>query len=1335
MWTGVGYDFYNDDATIEPDDHGTHVAGTVAAVNNNGAGVSGIAGGSGSNDGVRLMSCQVFTPAGGSGSGFHLAPIYAADNGACISQNSWTYGSPNSYSQAVLDAIDYFNTNGGGSALLNGGITIFGAANFNSSDHFYPAYYSGTFSVAATNNQDVKSYYSNFGTWVDVSAPGGETNAILQRGVLSTISDDAYDFYQGTSMAAPHSSGVAALIVSLAFGSLTPANIADIIRNTTDDHYVVNPDYAGQLGTGRLNAYRALLETQDYISGIFNPQTFIATPVSTNQINLEWTKNTANQDVMILGSLSSTIGKPADGIAYTTGQAIPGGGIVLYRGGNTSVTQPNLNAATTYYFMAFSYNPDNAYSSGKSANATTFCDPVSTLPWIEGFENVGSVTTFNSDLSSINGLCGWSYDMVTGGGRLRFEAGSDFYFGGTKAATLDRSSTGPDNVNYLIAELDLTNYSGSGDLELSFYYMDHGEEAHLNDRVWIRGNNTDPWIEIYDLVSNQGTAGYWNSVSELDLDASLAAAVPPQTVSSTFQIRYGQEDNSSANSTAEMAGYTFDDISISGSFHLYWTGAISANWDNPGNWDKNVVPAAGVHVIIPASANTWPVKTGDIILGTSCGNIIMEGSSKLTVTGSLSIPSGKSFTCNTDAVIYLGGDWINLGEFEPGTGTVVFAGNSNSDIDVATVADNSLQTTFSGGNGSNGNMFDIIAINEIIITSFDGNLIAGTRDIHIYYKSGTYAGYESNAAAWTFVGTESVTSFGAGSSTPIPIPLNVTIPAGQRYAFYIHTEDLKYTNGTAAGNVYASDANLQFLEGCGKGGDLFSLFTFPTRIFNGVIYYTYPFAGSVTYNNLVINKSNAEVQNNGALAVDGNLTIKPGAWFTNGLDKTITITNDVWLEADAGAMASYIDNGSTSVTGVTYVEQYLSYSPPFQYHAISSPISDATINTYYGMFLYEYDEPTNGFVNLSVPATLPLDTGKGYYVTGSEQYIGVATITFETTPPAGVLNTGDVTLTDFTREGPDPQFRGFRLVGNPWPCALHWNENWTMSGLSGWMVFIDNGSYRGYHPTQGPFNGGTDIIPSTQGFWVRALNNNASLTIPASERIHSSQGFHKEQKAYTNPGIRLEVESNGQHDEAVVVFHPEGHIGFDGYYDLAKFTNPEGVPQLYTVSEGMKYAFNVLSEEYVDVIVPLYFEIISQGLYQLKATAIDNMAEEIKVYLEDLKEGTITDLKSDPEYEFSYDQSDEPHRFNLHFKNSWYGTENVLQNSIRIYSYANRIYIQTPFQQQGKVLVYDILGKKLISIRINETGQTIIPVTSGTGYYLVKVQVDNKVKTEKVFIK
>ncbi len=263
MWPGIGWDFVNNDASIEPADHATHVAGTVAAVNNNGTGVSGVAGGSGSYDGVRLMSCQVF--AGFSSGGFHLAPVYAADNGACISQNSWTYSSPDTYDQSVLDAIDYFNANGGGAAMVNGGITIFAAANYASSNNYYPAYYSGTFAVAATTNQDIKAYYSNYGSWVDISAPGGETNVVEQKGIFSTLSGDSYGFMEGTSMACPHASGVAALIVSLGYGSLSPSDVANIISSTTDDIDGVNPGYIGQLGTGRLNAFQALQQTQAYL--------------------------------------------------------------------------------------------------------------------------------------------------------------------------------------------------------------------------------------------------------------------------------------------------------------------------------------------------------------------------------------------------------------------------------------------------------------------------------------------------------------------------------------------------------------------------------------------------------------------------------------------------------------------------------------------------------------------------------------------------------------------------------------------------------------------------------------------------------------------------------------------------------------------------------------------------------------------------------------------------------------------------------------------------------------------------------------------------------------
>ena len=280
MWDQIGYNFVHNSSNVIPHDHGTHVAGTVAAVNDNGIGVSGVAGGSGTGDGVRLMSCQVFTSA--SNGGFHLAPVYAADNGAAISQNSWGYSMDGVYEQPVLDAIDYFNAHGGGEAM-EGGITIFSAGNSGTPGQRYPACYSGAFSVAATNNQDQKSWYSTYDFWVDISAPGGETHIVTQRGVLSTLTGNSYGYYQGTSMAAPHCSGVAALIISAAYGSIDAENLAEILRSTADDHYAQNPSYIGQLGTGRLNALNALL----YL-GVGNaPQNLTAFPEN-ESVFLQW---------------------------------------------------------------------------------------------------------------------------------------------------------------------------------------------------------------------------------------------------------------------------------------------------------------------------------------------------------------------------------------------------------------------------------------------------------------------------------------------------------------------------------------------------------------------------------------------------------------------------------------------------------------------------------------------------------------------------------------------------------------------------------------------------------------------------------------------------------------------------------------------------------------------------------------------------------------------------------------------------------------------------------------------------------------------------------------
>ncbi len=369
IWSGVGYNFVSNSSTLVAGSHGTHTSGTIGALTNNGVGVSGIAGGSGSNNGVRLMSCQVFTSS--SSGGFEDAPVYAADNNAAISQNSWGYTSVNVYDQAVLDAIDYFNANGGGS-VLNGGITIYAAGNNNATGNWYPGCYSGTLSVAATDHKDVRAWYSNYGDWVDVSAPGGDTS-VTNQGVLSTISGSSYAYYQGTSMACPHTSGVAALLISKAIRSgniLTRTALASLITSTTDNHYSLNTGYTGKLGSGRINAQTALLALD---SNALYPPTNLSATAGNQLVNLSW-------------------GVPA--IGTPTGYKIYRDGVLKTTVTGLSFTDTGLTNGTTYsYYLKAVYasgdsdptgtvtaTPNNLTSvvigSGTTATTTTTASPV-----------------------------------------------------------------------------------------------------------------------------------------------------------------------------------------------------------------------------------------------------------------------------------------------------------------------------------------------------------------------------------------------------------------------------------------------------------------------------------------------------------------------------------------------------------------------------------------------------------------------------------------------------------------------------------------------------------------------------------------------------------------------------------------------------------------------------------------------------------------------------------------------------------------------------------------------------------------------------------------------
>ena len=316
-----GFNFFQcktlEDNTIKPSHsidctkgsgHGTHVAGIIGAINNNGKGVSSIAGGTGNKDGVRLMSCQIFygdNGAKGTDAEAAMGFIYAADNGACIAQCSWGHTSEIlKKDQEYIDsapmeyaALQYFmdpaNSN---HPSLEGNIAVFAAGNQGNPYSIYPGSLSDILSVTALDCRYLPAGYSNYGPGCKIAAPGGEwlgvagdySTMILSTGKgtehpgtpsISSLNHQ-YVFMFGTSMACPHIAGVLALGVSYAgkIGKkftrdeltsklLTSANDIDHLMTGSKRFYESTTSYVdlplerykGKMGTGAVDAWKFLM--------------------------------------------------------------------------------------------------------------------------------------------------------------------------------------------------------------------------------------------------------------------------------------------------------------------------------------------------------------------------------------------------------------------------------------------------------------------------------------------------------------------------------------------------------------------------------------------------------------------------------------------------------------------------------------------------------------------------------------------------------------------------------------------------------------------------------------------------------------------------------------------------------------------------------------------------------------------------------------------------------------------------------------------------------------------------------------------------------------------
>ncbi|MBL1180007.1 MAG: S8 family serine peptidase [Bacteroidetes bacterium] len=241
-----GYDVADNDNNPNPLnsswDHGTHVAGTTGAKSNNGTGVASIG------YGISIVAVKATKNSSSPSSvtDGYAGITYAVAAGCKVINCSW---GGTGFSQTGQNVIN--------NAWNNGCIVVAAAGNNNVQTQFYPAAYTNCFSVASTTSTDTKSGFSNYGTWVDISAPGSN--------ILSTVPFGNYAYMSGTSMASPLVSGLLGLMYSYNPG-MSKTDVLNCVTSTAVNIDGLNPGYAGKLGAGRINAFAAM----QCVSGTLN---------------------------------------------------------------------------------------------------------------------------------------------------------------------------------------------------------------------------------------------------------------------------------------------------------------------------------------------------------------------------------------------------------------------------------------------------------------------------------------------------------------------------------------------------------------------------------------------------------------------------------------------------------------------------------------------------------------------------------------------------------------------------------------------------------------------------------------------------------------------------------------------------------------------------------------------------------------------------------------------------------------------------------------------------------------------------------------------------------
>ncbi|MEZ4923583.1 MAG: S8 family serine peptidase [Crocinitomicaceae bacterium] len=426
--------------------HGTHVAGIAGATTNNTAGVASIG------FGISLMAVKS-TNSGTSVTNGYDGVVYAVNSGANVINMSWGGSGSSSTGQSI---INY--------AANNNIICVAAAGNDNVSSTFYPAGYNNVISVASTTTGDAKSSFSNYGSWIDISAPGS--------GIWSTVPNNGYAIKQGTSMASPLVAGLCGLMLSLNPG-LLPSDVETCLLSTADNISAANPGYPGQLGAGRINAFEAmnciattlsLSPVADFTADI----TSIIEGQSVNFTDLSYYNPTTWSWTFSGGTPSTFTGANPPAIVYNTAGTYDvtltvtnGNGsdtetktsYITVNGVNGCDTIDNMEAGDLIY--TYSYTSSGGYLGGHNNQNIT--------DWAEKFSGYGgggiAVTgadfyfTEGQTQSTSSVLTLYVWDANGGGGA----PGTVLHTQDIPMTEIQFNAAGPGNGQFYITQVDFTS--------------------------------------------------------------------------------------------------------------------------------------------------------------------------------------------------------------------------------------------------------------------------------------------------------------------------------------------------------------------------------------------------------------------------------------------------------------------------------------------------------------------------------------------------------------------------------------------------------------------------------------------------------------------------------------------------------------------------------------------------------------------------------------------------------------------------------------------------------------------------------------------------------------